>query len=63
MPDLPEFQLSLRPDDYQLPEIDPAWESEKWETQGQSLLKEHLNVSDDDDDDDETETDRVVIHK
>ncbi|KAK9925566.1 hypothetical protein M0R45_033887 [Rubus argutus] len=53
LPDLPEFQLSLRPDDYQLPEIDPAWESEKWETQGQSLLKEQLNDSDDDD---ETET-------
>ncbi|KAM5582092.1 hypothetical protein ABKV19_011014 [Rosa sericea] len=52
LPDLPEFQLSLRPDDYQLPEIDPAWESEKWETQSQSL-KEHL---DDSDDNDETET-------
>ncbi|KAL6135957.1 hypothetical protein ACLB2K_068182 [Fragaria x ananassa] len=53
LPDLPEFQLSLRPDDYQLPEIDPAWESEKWETQSQSL-KEHLNDSDDDGDESET---------
>ncbi|XP_040369953.1 uncharacterized protein LOC112189749 isoform X3 [Rosa chinensis] len=54
LPDLPEFQLSLRPDDYQLPEIDPAWESGKWETQSQSL-KEHL---DDSDDNDETETEQ-----
>ncbi|XP_008379069.3 uncharacterized protein LOC126634019 [Malus sylvestris] len=30
LPDLPEFQLSLRPDDYHLPDIDPAWDSEKW---------------------------------
>ncbi|KAM2632186.1 hypothetical protein EV1_022952 [Malus domestica] len=46
LPDLPEFQLSLRPDDYQLPEIDPAWDSEKWEAEGQTL-KEHLKDSDD----------------
>lgn len=50
MPDLPEFQLSLRPDDYQLPEMDPAWDAEKWETEGQTL-KEHLKDSED-----ETET-------
>lgn len=50
MPDLPEFQLSLRPDDYQLPEMDPAWDAEKWETEGQPL-KEHLKDSED-----ETET-------
>ncbi|XP_054802633.1 uncharacterized protein LOC129306200 isoform X2 [Prosopis cineraria] len=25
LPELPEFQLSLSPDDYQLPEMDPAW--------------------------------------
>ncbi|KAE8021278.1 hypothetical protein FH972_007184 [Carpinus fangiana] len=47
LPDLPEFQLSLRPDDYQLPEIDPAWDSEKWEIQGQPL-KDHLKDSEDD---------------
>ncbi|KAJ8771976.1 hypothetical protein K2173_027153 [Erythroxylum novogranatense] len=41
LPDLPEFQLSLRPDDYVFPEIDPAWNSGKWEIQSQSL-KEHL---------------------
>jgi hypothetical protein len=47
LPDLPEFQLSLRPDDYQLPEIDLAWDSEKWEIQGQPL-KNHLKDSEDD---------------
>lgn len=45
MPDLPEFQLSLRPDDYELPEIDPAWDSKNWETLGKPL-KEHLRDSD-----------------
>ncbi|KAJ4729524.1 BRO1 domain containing protein [Melia azedarach] len=41
LPDLPEFQLSLRPDDYELPEIDQAWNKEKWEIESQTL-KEHL---------------------
>lgn len=41
LPDLPEFQLSLRPDDYELPEIDPAWDCGKWEIESQTL-KEHL---------------------
>ena len=41
LPDLPEFQLSLKPDDYVLPEIDSAWGSEKWEIPCQPL-KEHL---------------------
>ncbi|XP_062105359.1 uncharacterized protein LOC133817004 [Humulus lupulus] len=41
LPDLPEFQLSLTPEDYQLPEIDSAWDSETWETQ-EHTLKEHL---------------------
>ncbi|KAJ1392900.1 BRO1 domain [Sesbania bispinosa] len=45
LPDLPEFQLSLRPDDYELPEIDPAWDSENWKNLGQPL-KEHLRDSD-----------------
>ncbi|KAL2939617.1 Geranylgeranyl transferase type-2 subunit alpha [Bienertia sinuspersici] len=45
-PDLPEFQLSLRPDDYELPEIDSFWCKEKWEFIGQPL-KEHLKDSED----------------
>ncbi|KAL5154373.1 BRO1 domain-containing protein BROX [Glycine soja] len=48
LPDLPEFQLSLRPDDYELPEIDPAWDSKNWESLGQPL-KEHLRDSDEHD--------------
>lgn len=44
LPDLPDFQLSLRPDDCELPEIDPAWNREKWENQSQ-MLKMHLNDS------------------
>ncbi|KAH6811326.1 Endosomal targeting BRO1-like domain-containing protein [Perilla frutescens var. hirtella] len=35
--DLPEFQLSLKPDDYDLPELDPAWDFPP------QTLKEHLN--------------------
>ncbi|XWS40539.1 hypothetical protein CRYUN_Cryun17cG0004200 [Craigia yunnanensis] len=46
LPDLPDFQISLRPDDYELPGIDPAWNSEKWENQSQPL-KEHLKDSED----------------
>lgn len=47
MPELPEFQLSLRPDDYELPEIDAVWDSESWENLGQPL-KEHLRDSEED---------------
>ncbi|PIN01706.1 hypothetical protein CDL12_25782 [Handroanthus impetiginosus] len=50
LPDLPEFQLSLKPDDYELPELDPAWDCGKWEIPGLTL-KEHLS-----DGPDETET-------
>ncbi|XP_021297853.1 uncharacterized protein LOC110426861 [Herrania umbratica] len=46
LPDLPDFQLSLRPDDYELPGIDPAWDCEKWENQRQSL-KEYLKDCED----------------
>lgn len=47
LPELPEFQLSLRPEEYQLPELDSAWSSENCEAQSQTLkLKEHLNDSD-----------------
>ncbi|TXG54922.1 hypothetical protein EZV62_020178 [Acer yangbiense] len=41
LPELPDFQPSLRPDDYELPEIDQAWNIEKWEMQSQTL-KAHL---------------------
>lgn len=40
LPELPEFQLSLKPDDYELPELDPAWETP------QQMLKEHINHGD-----------------
>lgn len=50
LPDLPEFQLSLKPDDYELPKPDPVWDFGKWEIPEQTL-KEHLT-----DDDDEPET-------
>ncbi|XP_060195477.1 uncharacterized protein LOC132624767, partial [Lycium barbarum] len=46
LPDLPEFQLSLKPDDYTLPEADSTWNSEKWDIPGQSL-KEHLKDCED----------------
>uniref|UniRef100_A0A6N2MMS6 BRO1 domain-containing protein n=1 Tax=Salix viminalis TaxID=40686 RepID=A0A6N2MMS6_SALVM len=46
LPDLPDFQLSLVPDDYILPEIDSAWDRSKWEIQSQPL-KEHLEDSED----------------
>ncbi|KAF6147569.1 hypothetical protein GIB67_035326 [Kingdonia uniflora] len=39
--ELPYFALSLRPDDYKLPEIDTTWSCEEWETQVQTL-KGHL---------------------
>ncbi|KAK4417939.1 hypothetical protein Salat_2206600 [Sesamum alatum] len=42
LPDLPEFQLSLKPEEYELPEVDPAWDCGKWEIPEQTL-KEHLN--------------------
>ncbi|KAF6137983.1 hypothetical protein GIB67_041856 [Kingdonia uniflora] len=41
LPELPDFALSLRPDDYKLPEIDTTWSCEEWETQVQTL-KGHL---------------------
>ncbi|XP_042496908.1 uncharacterized protein LOC122075805 isoform X1 [Macadamia integrifolia] len=41
LPDLPDFPVSLRPDDYSLPEVDPAWDVERWELQAHTL-KEHL---------------------
>ncbi|KAG8656018.1 hypothetical protein MANES_04G090920v8 [Manihot esculenta] len=46
LPDLPDFQLSLRPDNYALPEMDEAWDRETWKLQNQPL-KKHLGDSDD----------------
>lgn len=47
LPELPEFQLSLRPEEYQLPEIDSAWSYQNFEAHSHTLkLKEHLNDSD-----------------
>jgi len=40
-PELPEFQLSLRADDYELPAVDPAFKRENWDTLRQPL-KVHL---------------------
>lgn len=48
MPELPDFQLSLRPNDYELPEIDAAWDIKSWETLGQPL-KQHLRDSETED--------------
>ncbi|CAN1137561.1 hypothetical protein LINPERPRIM_LOCUS22961 [Linum perenne] len=44
LPELPDFQLSLSPDDYALPEPDPAWDSSNWEIQ-KLPLKDHLQDS------------------
>ncbi|XP_057800515.1 uncharacterized protein LOC131015992 [Salvia miltiorrhiza] len=30
LPELPEFQLSLKPDEYELPEVDPVWGCGNW---------------------------------
>ncbi|KAJ4733058.1 Endosomal targeting BRO1-like domain-containing protein [Rhynchospora pubera] len=45
LPDLPEFQLSLRPEPYELPNADHLWESEDCGPQIQSL-KDHLEDED-----------------
>ncbi|CAN1137559.1 hypothetical protein LINPERPRIM_LOCUS22959 [Linum perenne] len=44
LPELPDFQLSLSPDDYALPEADPAWDNNNWEIQ-KLPLKDHLQDS------------------
>lgn len=46
MPELPEFQLSLSPDDYELPEVNSEWNTKNWETLEQPL-KEQLKDSED----------------
>ncbi|GMH06876.1 hypothetical protein Nepgr_008716 [Nepenthes gracilis] len=47
LPVLPEFQLSLRPDEYELPATDAAWNRDNWAFLGQPL-KDHQNDSGDD---------------
>ncbi|KAL1547407.1 hypothetical protein AAHA92_23891 [Salvia divinorum] len=42
LPELPEFQLSLKPDEYELPEADPAWGCGKFGFPEQTL-KKHLD--------------------
>ncbi|PWA87742.1 endosomal targeting BRO1-like domain-containing protein [Artemisia annua] len=48
LPDLPEFELSLKADEYQMPDKDAAWESEKWVIPNQTL-KTHLTDDEEDD--------------
>ncbi|CAN8256392.1 unnamed protein product [Cochlearia groenlandica] len=48
LPELPDFQLSLRPDDFELPEMDVDCSA----SNQTHLLKEHLDDDDNDDDDD-----------
>ncbi|XP_019161347.1 PREDICTED: uncharacterized protein LOC109157990 [Ipomoea nil] len=52
MPDLPEFQLSLKPDDYVLPEVDSAWDSNNWDIPipipAAQTIKDHLKDCDED---------------
>ncbi|KAL3829443.1 hypothetical protein ACJIZ3_018245 [Penstemon smallii] len=41
LPDLPKFELSLQPDDYELPDLDSAWiNCEKLEITGKGLFRE-----------------------
>ncbi|KAL8108791.1 hypothetical protein AgCh_025034 [Apium graveolens] len=46
VPDLPEFELSLKPEEYKFPETNEEWDREKWKIPGQTL-KEHLIESED----------------
>ncbi|KAL5979206.1 hypothetical protein ACLOJK_019104 [Asimina triloba] len=46
LPDLPEFPLSLKPDEYELPDTGSMWESQKLEPEVQTL-KEHLEDEED----------------
>ncbi|KAK1303515.1 hypothetical protein QJS10_CPB11g02341 [Acorus calamus] len=40
-PVLPDFALALKPDEYQLPALDPAWEAETTNTKSQKDQKKH----------------------
>ncbi|CAM8990519.1 unnamed protein product [Rhodiola kirilowii] len=46
LPDLPEFQLSLTPDEFTLPEVHSAWDKNNWDIPDHTL-KEHLIDCDD----------------
>ncbi|XP_076899769.1 uncharacterized protein LOC143553725 [Bidens hawaiensis] len=48
LPELPEFELSLKADEYQMPNKDVAWEREKWRIPTQTL-KTHLTDDEEDD--------------
>ncbi|MFS8017538.1 putative BRO1 domain-containing protein BROX [Helianthus anomalus] len=37
LPELPEFELSLKADEFQMPDKDAAWENEKWKIPCQTL--------------------------
>ncbi|KAF5763954.1 putative BRO1 domain-containing protein BROX [Helianthus annuus] len=37
LPELPEFELSLKADEFQMPDKDAAWENEKWKIPSQTL--------------------------
>ncbi|KAI4375401.1 hypothetical protein MLD38_013275 [Melastoma candidum] len=50
LPDLPEFPLSLSPEEYQLPEVDPSWDQTMWEEVEVQKLKDHLKDHEDDND-------------
>lgn len=56
LPELPDFQLSLRPEEFGLPEVEAAGSSE--EGNQTHLLSEHLeDYSDNHDEDDDDELD------
>ncbi|KAD7478724.1 hypothetical protein R6Q59_005514 [Mikania micrantha] len=46
LPELPEFELSLKADEYQMPNKDAAWDCEKWKITTQTL-KTHFTDEDD----------------
>lgn len=48
LPELPEFELSLKADEYELPDKDAAWESEEWMIPNQTL-RNHLTDDEGDD--------------
>nr|XP_043608562.1 uncharacterized protein LOC122580356 [Erigeron canadensis] len=48
LPDLPEFELSLKADEYKLPDKDASWENDKWIIPNQTL-KTHLTDDEEDD--------------
>ncbi|CAN6485524.1 unnamed protein product [Victoria cruziana] len=47
LPDLPEFEVSMKPDEYEVPTVDAVWGNEKCVLRGQTL-KDHLKDSEDD---------------